>query len=366
MGGCSFLDCYDVGHINPTVQVYIWSLPEEITPMSNVYYPDYLQLDKILGAQAPESDKHGVEAHDEMLFIVIHQAYELWFKQILHEVGSVITMFADDHVDDNGGELNIAVHRLQRVKTILGVLVHQMDIMETMTPLDFLDFRDLLRPASGFQSMQFKILEARLGLRMEARFGKQYYTSQLRADHKAEIEALENAPTLLELVNAWLERMPFLQEQFWPTGEEAFFSKLEKLYTAGLVEGEHGNAALWKKLFVEGSPESRLSPSACRSALFIMLYRDEPIFQQAFRFLEALLDIDEGMAAWRSRHINMVHRMIGLRVGTGGSTGKAYLKGAMDSHYIFSEIADLSSFLFERRKLPALPEKLRTVLGFGV
>lgn len=333
--------------------------------MSNVYYPDYLQLDKILGAQAPESDKHGVEAHDEMLFIVIHQAYELWFKQILHEVGSVITMFGDGHVDDNGGELNIAVHRLQRVKTILGVLVHQMDIMETMTPLDFLDFRDLLRPASGFQSMQFKILEARLGLRMEARFGKQYYTSQLRADHKAEIEALENAPTLLELVNAWLERMPFLEERFWPAGEEAFFSRLEKLYTAGLVEGEQGNAALWNKLFVEGGPDRRLSPSACRSALFIMLYRDEPIFQQAFRFLEALLDIDEGMAAWRSRHINMVHRMIGLRVGTGGSTGKAYLKGAMDSHYIFSEIADLSSFLFERRKLPVLPEQLRNALRFG-
>ncbi len=333
--------------------------------MSSVYYPDYLQLDKILGAQAPESDKHGVEAHDEMLFIIIHQAYELWFKQVLHEVGSVITMFADHHVDDNGGELNIAVHRLQRVKTILGVLVHQMDIMETMTPLDFLDFRDLLRPASGFQSMQFKILEARLGLRMEARFGKQYYTSQLRPDHKAEIEALENLPTLHELVNAWLERMPFLQDKYWPKGEANFFDRLELLYTSGLVKGEEGNAALWRSIFKDGSADRRLSPAACQSALFIMLYRDEPIFQQAFRFLEALLDIDEGMAAWRSRHINMVHRMIGLRVGTGGSTGKAYLKGAMDSHYIFSEIADLSSFLFERRKLPALPDELRRALGFG-
>jgi len=96
-----------------------------------------------------------------------------------------------------------------------------------------------------------------------------------------------------------------------------------------------------------------------------MLYRDEPIFQQAFRFLQALLEIDNGMAAWRSRHVNMVHRMIGLRVGTGGSTGKAYLKGALDSHYIFSEIADLSSFLFERRKLPALPDTLKRAIGFG-
>ena len=333
--------------------------------MSNVYYPDYLQLDKILGAQAPESDKHGVKAHDEMLFIVIHQAYELWFKQVLHEVGSVIEMFSDHHVDDNGGELNIAVHRLERVKTILDVLVHQMDIMETMTPLDFLDFRDLLRPASGFQSMQFKVLEARLGLRMEKRFGKHYYTSQLKPEHKAEIEALENLPTLLELVNRWLERMPFLQPEYWPAGEATFFQRLEDLYTSTLVKGEEGNADLWRKLFVDGDPERRLSPAACRSALFIMLYRDEPIFQQAFRFMQSLLDIDEGLAAWRNRHINMVHRMIGLRVGTGGSTGKAYLKGAMDSHYIFSEIADLSSFLFERRKLPALPEAVKRAVGFG-
>ncbi|HEY0976787.1 MAG TPA: tryptophan 2,3-dioxygenase family protein [Flavobacteriales bacterium] len=333
--------------------------------MSNVYYPDYLQLDKILGAQEPESDKHGVEAHDEMLFIIIHQAYELWFKQMLYEVDSVVRIFGDGQVDDNGGELNIVVHRLQRVNTILGVLVHQMDIMETMTPLDFLDFRDLLRPASGFQSLQFKILEARLGLRMEARFGKAYYTSQLRPHHKAQIEALENQPTLLDLVNGWLERMPFLDARFWPE-EAGFFARMEALYVGGLVQGEEDNAKLWDEIFVSGNAERRLSPKAARSALFIMLYRDEPIFQQAFRFLQALLDIDAGMAAWRSRHINMVHRMIGLRVGTGGSTGKSYLKGALNSHYIFSEIADLSSFLFERRKLPPLPDTLRSALRFQV
>ncbi|MCB0793599.1 MAG: hypothetical protein KDB88_02585 [Flavobacteriales bacterium] len=330
----------------------------------NVYYPDYLQLDKVLNAQDLESVKLGQPAHDEMLFIVIHQAYELWFKQVLHEVGSVMAMFADGHVDDNGGELNVAVHRMERVKTILDVLVHQMDIMETMTPLDFLDFRDMLRPASGFQSMQFKILEARLGLRMEARHGKQYYTSQLKPEHKAEIEALEGETTLLELVNAWLERMPFLGKSYWPGDGPGFFALLEKLYTDSLVAGEEGNAKLWKDLFVDGNKERHLSPKACRSALFIMLYRDEPIFQQPFRFLESLLDIDAGMASWRSRHLNMVHRMIGLRVGTGGSTGKAYLRGAMDSHYIFSEIADLSSFLFERRKLPPLSAELKQAIGF--
>jgi tryptophan 2,3-dioxygenase len=250
------------------------------------------------------------------------------------------------------------------VKTILDLLVKQWEVIETMTPLDFLDFRDMLRPASGFQSMQFKVLEARLGLRMEARFGKQYYTSQLRPDHKAQIEALEKESTLLELVNAWLERMPFLNTEYWP-GETDFFSLLEQRYVGSLVKGEEGNAKLWKQIFVEGSPDRHFSPAAARSALFIMLYRDEPIFQQAFRFLDSLLDIDTVMASWRARHISMVHRMIGLRVGTGGSTGQSYLRGAMDSHHIFSEIADLSSFLFERRKLPPLPEGLKKAVGFA-
>jgi tryptophan 2,3-dioxygenase len=116
--------------------------------MKPVYYSEYLQLDKILEAQALESDKHGRHAHDEMLFIVIHQAYELWFKQVLFEVDSVINIFEQDKINDNSPDLQIAVHRLQRVCTILKVLVQQIDIMETMTPMDFLDFRDML--TSGF------------------------------------------------------------------------------------------------------------------------------------------------------------------------------------------------------------------------
>lgn len=330
--------------------------------MSNVYYPDYLQLDKILDAQALESAKQGAPAHDEMLFIIIHQSYELWFKQVLHEVGSVMALFADGHVDDNAGELSVAVHRLGRVHTILQVLVKKIDILETMTPLDFLDFRDMLRPASGFQSMQFKILEAKLGLRMEQRFGKQYYTSQLKPEHKTQIEALEGQPTFIDMVNDWLARMPFLQERYW-SGQGDFFAQLKSLYTASLVQGEEGNVALWEKLFETGDGR-RLSPAAARSAVFIMLYRDEPILQMPFRLLERLLDIDEALATWRYRHMSMVHRTIGLRVGTGGSTGKQYLAGALGSHHIFQELADLSSFLFERRRIPPLPDALRDALRF--
>ena len=136
------------------------------------------------------------------------------------------------------------------------------------------------------------------------------------------------------------------------------------IYSASLVKGEESNLALWDSLFVTGEGR-RLSPAASRSAVFIMLYRDEPILQMPFRLLERLLDIDEALATWRYRHLSMVHRTIGLRVGTGGSTGKHYLAGALNSHHIFQEIADLSSFLFERKHIPKLPAALREAMRFN-
>src|ERR1700753_184250 len=166
-----------------------------------MHYSDYLQLDKILNAQQPEGDKLGEHAHDEMLFIVIHQAYELWFHQLLYEVDSVIGILGQRTLNDNSPELATIVHRLSRCVTILKVLVHQIDIMETMTPMDFLDFRDKLRPASGFHSVQFKLLEARLGLKYEHRYGQQYYLSQLRQPEIDNIRAAESEPSLLQLVN---------------------------------------------------------------------------------------------------------------------------------------------------------------------
>src|ERR1700760_3848189 len=174
-----------------------------------VHYSDYLQLEKILGAQHPESDRLGVHAHDEMLFIVIHQTYELWFRQLLYETDSVNRILQQPALNDNSPELQTMVHRLSRCTTILKVLVHQIDIMETMTPMDFLDFRDMLRPASGFQSWQFKLLEARLGLKYEHRYGQQYYTSQLKQPEVDRIRSAERSPSLLQVLNGWLERMPF-------------------------------------------------------------------------------------------------------------------------------------------------------------
>jgi tryptophan 2,3-dioxygenase len=334
----------------------------------NVHYSDYLQLEKILGAQQPESDRLGIHAHDEMLFIVIHQAYELWFHQLLYETESVIAILAQPTLNDNSPELQTVVHRLSRCATILKVLVHQIDIMETMNPMDFQDFRDLLRPASGFQSVQFKLLEARLGLKYEQRFGKQYYLSQLRQDEIDRIKAAEAAPSLLELLNSWLERMPILDQ----TAADGFWADYRERYRSSLADAEKGNLQAFDAVFfgkyddavANTAPTRSLSPTACRSALFIMLYRGYPLLQLPFQVLHQLLEIDEQLSTWRYRHMSMVHRTIGARIGTGGSTGRDYLASALERHHLFREIAALTSFLIQRKRLPELAPGIQRSLGF--
>jgi tryptophan 2,3-dioxygenase len=342
-----------------------------------VNYGDYLQLDKILDAQLPESDKENLEAHDEMLFIIIHQAYEVWFKQILHEIDSCLKLMSGDTVKDNSPDLQTIVHRTSRVGTILKVLVQQIDILETMTPMDFLDFRDLLRPASGFQSWQFKIIEAKLGLKFEQRHGQNYYVSQLRPAQVDMIKKIETEPSLIQLLNVWLERMPFFEnEELWKNYNKMFdnqsnvhdfWNDYKHVYAEGLVDGEKQQVDVFEQLFFADKhedPDKQLSPKAMRAALFIMLYRGYPLLQYPYQLLNNLLEIDEQMATWRFRHINMVHRIIGMRVGTGGSTGKDYLMGALNKHYIYKEIAMFTSFLIERRRLPKLSKELESKLGF--
>jgi tryptophan 2,3-dioxygenase len=349
-----------------------------------MHYSDYLGLDKILNAQHPESDRKGQPAHDEMLFIVIHQTYELWFHQLLYETDSINRILQQPALNDNSPELQTIVHRLARCATILKVLVHQIDIMETMTPMDFLDFRDMLRPASGFQSWQFKLLEARLGLKYEHRFGQQYYLSQLRQPEIDIIQAGEREPSLLQLLNKWLERMPFFEEAADP---DHFWSDYRLRYQESLADAEKTNLERFDRVFglssagapppSASSPESSsaapdpaasgsrsLSPAACRSALFIMLYRGYPLLHLPFQVLHQLLEIDEQLSTWRYRHMSMVHRMIGTRIGTGGSTGKDYLGSALERHHLFKEIAGLTSFLIERRRLPQLSREMERRLGF--
>lgn len=339
------------------------------------YYNDYLGLEKILDAQFPESVARGIDAHDEMLFIIIHQAYELWFKQILHELDSIIDIFSTS-IDDNSPDFQVALHRTNRIVEIWRLLVSQVTVLETMTSMDFLDFRDLLSPASGFQSVQFRILEAKLGLKMEHRHESKYYEYQLRGEHVNHIKSMETKATLFELIAGWLERMPFWKEAYWSSfskehdlegSNHPFWEKYRKTYLEGLnnKELQQINMTAFDNMFLgAGESNTRLSAKACQSVLFINLYRDYPLLQMPFQFLQKWLEIDELMSMWRYRHMSMVRRMIGMRVGTGGSSGAAYLKGAMEKHYIFGDFTQLTTYLIPRHNLPKLPKELSDKLKY--
>jgi len=242
----------------------------------------------------------------------------------------------------------------------------------------------MLRPASGFQSWQFKLLEAKLGLKYEHRHGQEYYISQLRKEHVDLIRNAESKSSVLQLLNTWLERMPFFTEDAnWNNfathfsgqeaihfgndkGDDKFWNEYLYMYRESLADVEKANIQSFTDLFTGANLERKgaLSPVAARAALFIMLYRGYPMLQLPFQVLNVLLEIDEQLSTWRYRHMSMVHRVIGSRIGTGGSTGRDYLKGALDKHYIFADIARLTSFLIERKKLPALSVEMERRLGF--
>jgi len=357
---------------------------------TSLYYSDYLQLDKILGSQDPVSCKNDNQpAHDEMLFIIIHQAYELWFKQILFELDYILKIFGKEVINDNSEDLNLVLHRLRRVMKIFELLNQQVSILDTLTPLDFLEFRNLLIPSSGFQSTQFRLIEAVLGLQMEARYQKAYYKRRgeggfTQNDYKR-INEKESGENLSRLINNWLERMPFFEEQFWINyqpvntrsfGEHIFWSDYRHVYESSLNEREANKIFDFDYVFFNKIPEklsaenftqlrSSFSAAALRAALFIMLYRDFPVFQTSYQILDSLIELDHLMSNWRHKHLVMVRRMIGMRVGTGNTSGAGYLEGALNKHYVYRDIAGLSTYLIERRNLPKLPGELIKHLSFN-
>lgn len=356
-----------------------------------MYYGTYLQLEKVLDAQYPASFEKGNEpAHDEMLFIIIHQAYELWFKQVLFELDYVMNVFAKETINDNSEDLNLVRHRLHRVISILQLLNQQVNILDTMTPLDFLEFRNLLTPSSGFQSKQFRLIEAKLGLQIDNRHQKDYYKRTNEGGFTTtdyyNISDIESEKNLLQLVNNWLERMPFFTGGYWEnyaaeagsydTGHP-FWNAYRNLYVTGLTEREKNKLPDFDYVFFERKSEEHtseqlsalrnsFSPAAMRAALFIMLYRDFPVFQTSYQLLDALIEIDHLMSNWRHKHLIMVRRMIGMRVGTGNTSGAGYLEGALSKHFVYRDISSLSTYLIERKKLPKLPGELIRQLGFSI
>ena len=240
-------------------------------------YGSYLRLPALLDAQHLESDP---PAHDELLFITIHQVYELWFKQLIHEVTAARDAMLGQVQEDR---LWWAQHLLARVHVIERVLVQQVDVLETMTPQDFLQFRQQLAPASGFQSVQFRELEFLSGAKDPA------YLERFRGLTEAEQQRLGRR----------------LAE---PTLWDAFVA----------VVAAHGLAA---------GDDEEIAMSVRAAA------HDRSRYAAVWALAEALLQHDELAASWRARHVVMVERMIGSKSGTGGSSGSAYLRGRLPLQY---------------------------------
>jgi len=246
--------------------------------MEDVSYGSYLKLDELLSLQQPKSDP--VE-HDELLFIIIHQVYELWFKEVLHELDELV-----DHLNDDRPALS--GHQLKRVLTILKTLVSQIDILETMTPLEFSSFRSFLANSSGFQSAQFRELEFLLGLKT---------TDHLErfAGNEREFDNLTrryNQPSL------WDAFIGYVSRQGYDIPQDFF----DRPVTDPAADNAGVQAALVK------------------------IYRTDPALS---RLCEALTDLDEGLQEWRFRHVMMVQRTIGAKMGTGGSSGVEYLRSTL-------------------------------------
>ena len=356
--------------------------------MSDLYYSDYIELDNILNSQHPRSFSSLEDGNDEMLFIIVHQAYELWFKQILHELDAVSRIFAGVVADR---DMLRAVGQLRRVTEIERLLVQQIDVLETMTPLDFLDFRELLVPSSGFQSLQFRMIENRLGVdaATRPRIAGDVYTTRFTPEHRELVERSEESPSLFALVEAWLERTPFLalaDYEFWrdyraavqrsnaadrrtiendPRLDDAERARRLDTFDRSVA---HYQAAFDADAYARDDPghRPRLSHRAFEAALLINLYRDEPVLQLPFRLLETLMDVDEGLTTWRHRHALMVRRMIGTKMGTGGTSGSDYLDESAKRSRVFTDLFNLSTYLLPRAEIPPLPAEVEQAMGFYI
>ena len=246
-------------------------------------YADYLKLDQLLTAQQPLS-----ALHDEMLFIVIHQTKELWMKQMLHELKFAIRLVEEDRFAE-------AYKAMSRISRIQAVMTLSWDVLSTLTPVDYLKFRDVLGTSSGFQSEQFREIEFRLGLK-EPNFVNHYEEGS--AERAALAEALD-ATSLREASHDALER-------------------------AGFDLSDRSVEAV--------------------AAAWLQVYRDAERWFDLYELAEKLVDIDDALAGWRHKHVLTVERIIGNKTGTGGSAGAPYLRGTLEKR-VFPELWSLRTAL---------------------
>lgn len=358
-------------------------------------YGAYLRLETLLSAQNPpdfqnlaptepiESKTRSIAHHDELLFIIVHQVYELWFKQINHELKLARdllgrrTQAATAHVPEE--DIPRVVLALQRVNEILRILAEQWRVMETMNPSSFLEFRDLIAPGSGFQSVQFREMEILAGLREEMRmdFEGVPYAANLLPNDLKRITAVSSEPTLREVLMDWLSRTPI--DHVHPSFAEEFVAAFSvyaeeqaRLQDANpnLAPAQRKNA---RQRLLDQVEDARrylmtgtdLVQRAHQAFVFISSYGHEPLMRWPAHLLESLIEFEENFRIFRFRHARMVERMIGSRVGTGGSPGVAYLDRTSSKYRIFGDLLEARGFLLAQSRVPPLPNPNLLHFRFG-
>lgn len=348
-------------------------------------YWDYIRVEELLGLQAGKPGETRSLHRNEVLFIVVHQVYELWFKLILNELEATRDIFRQVPVPDTA--LAEAVRGLRRVTTIFRQASAHFEVMETLTTRDYLEFRDHLIPASGFQSAQLREMEILLGLSDERRIplGHEFnYKVALKSNDGGSSPALDrverrqaNLPSLKEVVYDWLARTPIDGAHAETDRKDAFVAaflgshereskqrleRAQKLALTGLdaerLQARYDAEMTKAKAFLaaEDQPENlRVKHQRLRAAmLFLESYRELPRLSWAREVVDAVLEMEQGMVIWRQRHARMVERIIGRRTGTGGSAGVEYLDQTALTYRVFDELWAVRTLLLQKGSVPSI------------
>ena len=335
-------------------------------------YGNYLKLEELLKLQSGPEGHNPAPSNHEMHFIVTHQAFELWFKQINRELEDALDLMNVDEVDEK--QIPVIVSHLERCSEIFRLLASQWKVMETLSPQDFLAFRDRLGTSSGFESWQLRTLEMLLGLESEQRIGgmdpmvhnrKLHSEGKLSDEVMAEMVRIDNLPSLNEVLGKWLARTPVngvsgdlnvLTE--FVNGHLKSMEEHGELVISHMVKIGHGSEETVRPRIQSGIEEARsfLLPNGKVSAsraglLFIESYRELPLLSWPRRLIDTVVDLEESMILFRSHHARMVERMIGRRMGTGGSSGVDYLDMTL-KYRVFTDLWAVRTMLVKREAIP--------------
>ena len=352
----------------------------EGAPSHRMTYGGYLQLNELLSLQDGPEGYSPAPSNDEQHFIVVHQAFELWFKLILRELKEARQLMNQERIEE--ATIPQVVHHLERVSEIFRLLADQWKVMETLSPQDFLAFRDRLGTSSGFESWQMRELEVLLGLENEQRIGGMdplHHMKHLAEQGKvpaqalADFESTVSEPSLNDVLNAWLARTPIHGSS--PGGDED--PAVVRSYVDSHLNAmrEHGEHVIKHMVAIGHGEESTVRPrieagvagaerflldngEPVRSRaglLFIESYRELPLLSWPRRLIDSFVELEQAMLLFRTHHARMVERMIGRRMGTGGSSGVDYLD-ATTKYRVFVDLWAVRTLLVKRDALPQLDD----------